>query len=141
MIRKYEEKDLDQLIEAWYESSLVSTPFLTADFLENERGQIRDLWLPMAETWVYEAENRVQGFIALIGNEVGGLFVAPWAQKKGIGRALMDYAFSIRTELVLDVFEQNDLARRFYDRYGFKQISRHIHDQTQLPQLRLQLKK
>jgi putative acetyltransferase len=46
----------------------------------------------MADTTVYEAEGRVVGFLALIGNEVGAIFLDPDRPGPGIGRALMDNA-------------------------------------------------
>ena len=80
---------------------------------------MRDTYLPMAETHVFCDGGTVLGFIALIGNEVGGFFVAPDNQGRGIGRALMDHAATRRDRLELDVFARNTAGRRFYERYGF----------------------
>ena len=137
IIRKYADADCDGVIEAWYAASLVATPFLSDDFMSEERGNIRTKWLPMAETWVSEVDDNVAGFVALIGNEVGAIFVHPDYQGQGIGRELMDHAASLRDELVLDVFEENAIGRRFYDRYGFQFESKHVHDDTGYMQLRL----
>ncbi len=137
IIRKYTDADCDGVIEAWYAASLVATPFLSDEFMSDERGNIRTKWLPMAETWVSEVDGTVAGFIALIGNEVGAIFVHPDYQGRGIGRELMDHAASLRDELVLDVFEENAIGRRFYDRYGFQIESKHMHDDTGFMQLRL----
>jgi putative acetyltransferase len=52
-------------------------PFLSADFLDEERVSIPNVYLPKAETWVWETDGRVIGFISLLGNEVGALFVHP----------------------------------------------------------------
>ncbi len=76
-------------------------------------------------------------FIAVIGNEVGGIFVHPGAQRKGIGKALMDVAVQLRGEVFLDVFKSNWLGRSFYDRYGFSIEYEHIHEETRQPLLRL----
>lgn len=37
MIRRYEEKDLNELLDAWYFASHVGHPFLDEDFFEQER--------------------------------------------------------------------------------------------------------
>ena len=140
IIRKYADPDCDGVIEAWYAASLVATPFLSDEFMSEERGNIRTKWLPMAETWVSDADGTIAGFIALIGNEVGAIFVHPDYQGQGIGRALMDQAASLRDELVLDVFEENAIGRRFYDRYGFQFESKHLHDDTGHMQFRLSYK-
>ena len=140
IIRKYADPDCDGVIEAWYAASLVATPFLSDEFMSEERGDIRTKWLPMAETWVSDVDGTVAGFISLIGNEVGAIFVHPDYQGQGIGRALMDHAASLRDELVLDVFEENAVGRRFYDRYGFQFESKHLHDDTGHMQFRLSYK-
>ena len=89
MIRKYEDKDAGELLEAWYSGSQVGHPFLNPDFFELERENILALYLPNAETWVFELEGVVVGFIALIGNEVGAIFVDSKFHRLGIGRQLM----------------------------------------------------
>ncbi len=75
MIRQYEEKDLSDLLDAWYSASLVAHPFLDEVFFEQERKNISEIYLPNAETWVFEQDGVVVGFISLIGNEVGAIFV------------------------------------------------------------------
>ena len=139
MIRAYAEKDLDELLEAWYSASQVAHPFLNEDFFEQERRNIAAVHLPNAETWVYEREGVVAGFIALIGNEVGAIFVDSKFHGQGIGRALMDKARSIRKALELDVFQDNLVGRRFYERYGFRQVGEHVHEETGFMQFRLKL--
>jgi putative acetyltransferase len=139
MIRKYEQGDLIELLDAWYSASQVAHPFLSRDFFEQERRNIRDLYLPNSETWVFELEGVVVGFIALIGNEVGGIFVHSEFHGQGIGRALMDHARGIREELELDVFEDNLVGRRFYEKYGFRQVGEHLHEETGFMQHRLKL--
>lgn len=136
-IRAYREPDVDRVIEVWRAASAIATPFLTGAFLEREAREIRDVWLRVANTWVYEVDEVVAGFIALIENEVGGIFVHPAAQGAGIGRALMDHAVRVRGALELDVFEANRVGRRFYRKYGFTEVSRSICEATGEPQIRL----
>ena len=137
MIRKYKAEDSEAIIEIWFAASLVSTPFLSREFLTNERDNIRNVWLLRAETWVYEQDGAVVAFISLIGDEVGAIFVHPDMQGTGIGRALMDHAVDLRCELTLDVFEDNAIGRRFYDRYGFEFEHKHFHEPSGHMQIRL----
>lgn len=139
MIRKYEDKDLNALLDAWYSASQVAHPFLNEDFLAQERRAIAEVYLPKAETWVFELDGVVVGFISLIGNEVGGIFVDANHHSHGIGRALMDHARSIRDCLELDVFEDNRVGRRFYEKYGFIQVDEYRHEETGFMQLKLKL--
>ena len=137
MIRKYTAADCGAIIEVWSAASLFATPFLSEEFLAEEREKIRTVWLSEAETWVFEDNSSVVGFLSLIGNEVGAIFVHPDNQGQGIGRALMDHAASLRDDLFVDVFEENSVGRRFYDRYGFRFEYKHVHDDSGHMQNRL----
>lgn len=140
MIRAYTEDDTDEVIDVWYRSSLIAHPFLSDTFLEVEQEQLVEHWLPTTETIVYVNDRRVVGFISLMGSEVGGFFVDPDYQGRGIGRTLMGHVRETRPFLELDVFEANSIGRRFYDAYGFEVVERHIHEETGQPQLRLRLR-
>lgn len=139
MIRQYEDQDLDDLLTAWAAASEIAHPFLTQDFLASERENIPNLYIPNAETWVYEDDGRVVGFVALIGNEVGAIFVHPSHQRNGVGQRLMDKAKEIREELEVEVFVKNAIGRAFYAKYGFTPIGEKVHEQTGFDLLRLRL--
>lgn len=138
-IRPYVDGDLDTLLDVWYQASVIAHPFLSADFLEQERTEIAERWLPNSETAVYEIDGTVVGFISMIGNEVGGLFVDPGQQGRGIGTVLMDHVRSSRPFVELDVFEANAIGRRFYAAYGFGVIGRAVDETTGRPELRLRM--
>lgn len=139
MVRPYKDTDLSDLLDVWYSASLLAHPFLDEAFFVRERNNIREIYLPNAETWVFEQEGVVVGFVALIGNEVGGLFGHADYHGRGIGRALMDHARSIRNVLELVVFEDNKVGRAFYEKYGFRQVGEEVHEATGFMQLRLRL--
>ncbi|HEX6254491.1 MAG TPA: GNAT family N-acetyltransferase [Euzebyales bacterium] len=139
MIRPYVAADLESLLDVWYQASLIAHAFLPEEFLAAEREDIADVWMPVAETIVYEDDGQVVGFLSLVGNEVGAIFVHPEHQGRGVGRALMVRARAARPDLELDVFEANAIGRRFYDAYGFTFVRRHVHDETGRMQLRLRL--
>ena len=122
MIRLYEEKDTEAILELWYQASLRAHSFLTEKFLDQERTNLREQFLPNSQTWVKEKEGQVVGFISLIENEVGGIFVHPHWQKQGVGKGLLDKAASLHEILELDVFAANEQGRAFYAKYGFRPI-------------------
>ena len=127
------------MLDVWFRASSIAHSFLPADFFEVERREIAERWLPMAETIVFEADEGVIGFLSLIGNEVGAIFVDPDVQGRGVGRALMDAARESRPFLELGVFEANSIGRRFYDAYGFELVERRLDEVTGEPELRLRL--
>ncbi len=138
IIREYQPADLDDVLASWESASRLAHPFLQEDFLEQERHNIPNLYLPNAETWVIEHEKQVIGFIALLGNEVGAIFVKPEFHGTGAGKALMDKARELRGNLQVEVFEANSIGRRFYERYGFQALSESTHEPTGNRLLRLQ---
>lgn len=137
MIRPYQESDVGDIIEVWYQASLVAHPFLSEDFLAEEERKIRAVYLPNTQTWVYEEQGKPVGFISLIDNKIGAIFVHPSMQRRGIGRALMDKACSLHETVELDVFEANSIGRTFYSKYGFVPIRQFTHDETGEPMIRL----
>lgn len=137
VIRPYEKNDLEDLLETWYTGSQIAHPFLSEEFFDIERHNIPQIYLPMADTFVYEHDGRVVGFIALIKNEVGAIFVHPEYHGQGFGRALMDHARMLRGDLEVEVFKENRIGRDFYRRYGFTFHDEHVHEETGETLLRL----
>ena len=137
VIRQYEESDLEDVLSSWENASKIAHPFLDEEFLETERHNIPNLYLPNADTWVAEVDGKVLGFISLIGNEVGAICLDPKSQGIGIGRSLMDKAKEIHGTLEVQVFKDNSIGRKFYDRYGFKYLAESIHEATNQQVLRL----
>ncbi len=136
-IRQYKKNDLNDLLNLWETSTKLAHPFLTESFLKQERYNIPNIYLPNADTWIAVEKDRVVGFIALIGNEVGALFVEPAYHRQGFGKALMDKARSLHTILEVDVFKENYIGRGFYHRYGFKLLSEKTHTGTGNKMIRL----
>ena len=141
MIRAYEDTDIEALLEVWEHASILATPFLEASFLEQERQNIREIYIPNTKTWVYVQNDKVVGFIAMMGNEVGAIFVDPQYHGKGLGAKLMNHVAELHNELEVEVFEQNIIGNAFYDKYGFKFISQYIHSETNENMLRLKFTK
>jgi len=141
MIRAYQKIDDEAIVDTWYRASLLAHPFLEADFLEKEKKSIRELYLPNTKTWVYEEGGEVVGFIAMLGNEVGAIFVQPACQGRGIGTQLMDLMAQTHPELEVEVFEKNSKGRAFYKKYGFRFLKEYIHEASNENMWRLRYKR
>ncbi|MCK8464169.1 GNAT family N-acetyltransferase [Aliiroseovarius sp. S1339] len=137
MIRDFKTTDTDAVVDVWRAATAVAHPFLTADFIESEADNLRNIYLVHAQTRVIEFNGLVSGFIAMIGTEIGGLFLDPKLHGRGLGRALVDDAAKQFDTLEVEVFEQNTVGRRFYDSYGFQQIGSSFHEATGETVLRL----
>jgi len=141
MIRKYIRSDIDEILEVWYQASRMAHPFLDADFMGMEKRNIRDVYIPNTSTWVYEKEGTIFGFISMMGNEVGAIFVRPDYHGMGIGKQLMDFVSDFHDVMEVEVFERNSVGRAFYDKYGFELVEELIHKETNNRLLRLRYKK
>ncbi len=137
LIRHYNNSDLDNVLSAWENASIIAHPFLKEDFLAQERKNIPELYLPIADTWVVEEECQVVGFIALISNEVGAIFLQPEYHGKKMGKLMMDKAQDLHGDLEVEVFEKNSIGRQFYSQYGFRLMEEKIHEPTGERMLRL----
>lgn len=139
IIRHYKKdsNDLTGVISSWENASKIAHPFLTEIFLETERYNIPNVYLPNADTWVADLDGIVIGFIALIGNEVGAIFVEPEFHGTGVGLSLMNNAQQIHEDLEVEVFEENSIGRKFYASYGFSLLTEKIHEATGNKVLRL----
>lgn len=119
MIRSYQAGDKPDVISIWQEASKLAHPFLTDDQMDQATTMVRDHFLDIAETYIAEQDGQAVGFVALLGNEVGGLFLRPRYHGQRIGKALMDKAVEAQGAVHLEVFVDNPIGRRFYQSYGF----------------------
>jgi putative acetyltransferase len=62
-IRPFQPADQAALLEVWYRSATGAHHFLPAQHFDQERQAIASQYLPAAETWVYEHQGQVVGFI------------------------------------------------------------------------------
>lgn len=85
---------------------------------------VKEQYLPLAKTFVYEEGKQIQGFISIIeGNFIGALFVDTRSQGKGVGKALIDYCKAQYEVLELAVYVENQRAVDFYKKQGFHVIA------------------
>lgn len=132
-LRPYRVEDNQRLTDIWHRASARAHAFFSAEQLAEQRHLIAGVYLPKAETWVACHGTTPLGFIGLLDDFIGGLFVDPPHQGNGIGRLLVDHAIAIKGPLTLDVYARNTGARAFYERLGFREVSRRPTDDHGLP--------
>ena len=131
MIRKFENLDLDAVMQIWLQANLDAHAFIPASFWEAHFEMVRDM-LPQAELYVHENEapRQSDGFIGLTENHIEGIFVAESARSKGVGKSLLEYAKSCKPYLTLSVYQKNERALAFYRREKFVVQSEGIDEDT-----------
>ena len=112
MIRKMEEKDISDVMQIWLETNIKAHSFIEKAYWTSNYEMVKQI-LPKAEVYVYE-EGKINDCY------IEGLFVKESAQSMGIGKCLLDYVKSRKTELRLCVYEKNVRAIYFYQRENFR---------------------
>jgi len=130
IIRKYKYTDTEELVEIWYNASVIAHSFIAKELWESHKEELRNKYLPNTETWVAEENGDLVGFISLLDNYIGGLFVAPGKQKAGIGTKLIEQAKQVRGQLNVGVYRKNIDAQKFYAKNGFAYVSEEIQPET-----------
>jgi ribosomal protein S18 acetylase RimI-like enzyme len=122
-IRRLEPSELAEATDVWYRSLAGSIAYMRAEQRrreEDDRGFFREVVALTREVWVAVSDERLVGVMALGGSEVDRLYVAPEAQGRGIGAALLEHAKSLHPDgLTLVTHQRNTGACRFYERHGF----------------------
>lgn len=134
MIRKYNENDMNSVLEIWLNASVKAHDFISAEFWESQVENMRNIYIPASETYVYEAESRVVGFYALYEDSLAAIFVSPERQGEGIGKQLLSHAKAQRVILRLSVYKDNKASYQFYLSQGFKVVSEQLDEHTGYPE-------
>ncbi|EKO3594293.1 N-acetyltransferase [Vibrio metschnikovii] len=130
MIRKYNDNDLDSIIEIWLTASMKAHDFVSAEFWKSQVDNMRNIYLPASEICVYEIDSKVVGFYALYESNLAAIFVESDLQGKGIGKQLLNHAKSQRVALTLSVYKENQASYQFYLSQGFNVISEQVDEHT-----------
>ena len=64
MIRRFETRDLDEIMDLWLHANIESHSFIEADYWKKNYDMVRKL-IPEAEVFVAEENEEIQGFIGL----------------------------------------------------------------------------
>ena len=118
MVRKLQKTDIDRVAYIWLDTNLKAHYFISAQYWKDNFELVKEMLL-QAEVYVYEHDQKIQGFIGLTGEYIEGIFVSDEMQSHGIGKILLDYVKEKRNKLLLNVYQKNTRAIAFYQREGF----------------------
>ncbi len=129
MIREFQQSDIDQVINIWLKASIEAHDFVDSSFWRSKAKDMREIYIPSGETYVYEDAGIIKGFVSLYQDTIAAMFVSPDSQRRGIGTKLMQKAKDVRHALTLAVYKENSKSTEFYKKCGFtierKQIDKH----------------
>ena len=133
MIRKFREEDLTKVMTIWTKGNFEAHPFIDKDYWLLNYNKVKDEYLKKSETYLYETNDEIKGFISILNNEyIGALFVKREYQRQGIGRKLINFVKEKEKydKLILHVYEKNINAILFYTELGFKNKKIQIDEKT-----------
>jgi len=143
-IRSARRDERGLLLELWERSVRATHEFLHDGDIDRLRPLVRELLDgDVMDIWVLVDRDDVPiGFLGLERDEISALFLEPRYRGQGGGRRLVEHAQALRGgALTVDVNEQNDAARRFYEALGFVQVGRSPLDDHGLPYPLLHLRR
>ncbi|AWB44520.1 acetyltransferase [Paenibacillus sp. CAA11] len=134
-IRPYQPEDHLQLVQIWREAVQKTHHFLSKEDFNHYEQIVSAYAFTSCDIWVAQGElGQPVGFIGLSHDKVEMLFVDPKYHGQGIGRNLLNHAYSLcGAGLKVDVNEQNSPAHQFYKKYGFVDIGRSALDESGRP--------
>lgn len=130
MIRKYSPDDIENILTIWLETSIKAHNFVEAAFWKSQVENMRDIYLPASESWVYETDSTIAGFYSLYEDTLVAIFVSPELQGQGMGKALLSHAKEQRNQLSLSVYKENKPSFDFYKSQGFTVVSEQTDEHT-----------
>lgn len=137
MIRIASNNDIEAILEIWLLASIEAHSFIEPSFWQSQVENMRTIYLPSSEVYVYEHKETLLGFYALHGETLAAIFVRPSHQGKGIGKKLIKHAEQQRDTLLLTVYKDNELSIKFYLKHGFECISEQIDENTGCKELKM----
>ena len=73
----------------------------------------------------------------MLENEIGGLFVLPNHQSKGVGSLLLKHISQFHNTLEVEVFDENKIGKPFYAKNGFILMKEYLQEATNQKVLRM----
>lgn len=115
MIRELQKLDVNKVADIWLNTNIKAHSFVPAQYWKNNFEMVKEMLL-QAEVYVYEDNQKIQGFIGLNGEFIEGIFVSAENQSQGIGGLLLNYIKNKKPKLSLNVYQKNIRAISFYQR-------------------------
>ncbi|MFD1629687.1 N-acetyltransferase [Pseudopedobacter beijingensis] len=139
-IRNLEKRDETAVLNIWLNTSLLAHDFVAAEYWHSKIKDMKDVYLPNSQTFVYEENNEVIGFISMVDNYIAAIFIEQQQRSKGIGKQLISFIKEHFPILELGVFAKNSGAIAFYKKQGFTIIEEKTDQDTGEQELVMQFK-
>ena len=136
IITQYNPKYAEQTVGMWRESKERAIGQKENHSFDDHIYFLNNILPEQYQIDVVLMDDNVVGMIAYNESEIGQLYIHKDYQGVGIGQTLLDKAKEQSSgRLTLYTFEVNENARRFYEKNGFKIVSRGHENEENLPDI------
>ena len=118
MIRKFNNNDINTVMQIWKNENIKAHKFIQKEYWENNYNYVKEA-LKNAEVYVYLIKKEIVGFIGLNNNYIEGIFIDTNNQCKGIGTSLLNKVKENKSSLTLSVYKKNTNTINFYKKNNF----------------------
>ncbi|WP_028582054.1 N-acetyltransferase [Desulfogranum japonicum] len=139
MIRSFYQSDLEGVLNIWLTASIKAHSFMPAEYWQSKVNDMREIYLPASESYVYEERGDILGFLSIYQNNLAAIFVSPLKQGNGIGSKLIEHVKSKYQVLNLCVYKGNIDSIEFYKKHGFTIVYEQIDEHTGHPEIAMKL--
>lgn len=129
MIRKFEKKDINAVMEIWKNENIRAHNFIAKEYWQDNYEYVKDI-PPKADIYVYILDEKIVGFVGVNKNYIEGIFIDINNQHSGIGTSLLDKIKENKDNLTLSVYKKNENAISFYEKNNFIIASENIDKST-----------
>lgn len=129
MIRKFETKDTERIMQIWLEVNIETHHFVRSDYWLSQYQSVQEQLL-QADIYVYEQDKKIQGFVGMMDDYLAGIFVDEKCRSMGIGKDLLECVKENYPVFTLNVYQKNRRAVDFYLREGLSVVSKGIDKDT-----------
>ena len=122
-IRPYAHSDFEAVTKLWWcarETTFPEIQRTKGNSFEEDCAYFQNVILEENDVYVIDTDSITVAFMAIKGEFIDQLYVAPTHQRQGIGKALIEFARTLSPErLWLYTFQSNTNGRAFYEKNGF----------------------
>lgn len=142
-IVEYKDSHKREIVSVWENSVKATHHFLLESDFEEYKAILQNFDFKDLDVFCLEDNAKIVGFIGIYSEKIEMLFLDPDYIGKGLGKQLIDFAFSNFEINYVDVNEQNPKATEFYQKWGFETFDRTEKDDMGKPYpiLKMKLKK
>jgi ribosomal protein S18 acetylase RimI-like enzyme len=123
-IRRASLADAEAIRDVFVSARMSAMPWLPVlPNLDEVTHWLTTIVIPFSHVFVADQNGKVLGFAALKDNVLDHLYVSPATQRAGIGTALLEAVKADAGDtLRLYTYARNTLAKRFYEKHGFREV-------------------